>query len=113
MFFIIITFNRAITLIKNIGGFAFRKQLITKKFNLMNDKNTLRKVFTGREVQGIILKGELEENGIASIIENDFEAGMSAGFASGTAPEVDVYINEGDLKAATPIITEFMKNNMS
>jgi hypothetical protein len=78
----------------------------------MNNKNELRKVFTGREVQGIILKGELEENGITSVIKNDFEAGMSAGFASGTAPEVDLYVNEGDLMAAAPIITEFIKNNM-
>ena len=44
----------------------------------MNNKDALKKVFTGREIQGIILKGELEENGIATVIKNDYEAGMSA-----------------------------------
>lgn len=78
----------------------------------MNDKDSLKKVFTGREVQGIILKGELEQNGIETIMKNDFEAGMSAGFATGTTPEVDLYINESDMMTAMPIIAEFIKNNM-
>jgi hypothetical protein len=77
----------------------------------MNNNETSVRIFTGREVQGIILKAELEENGIISIIKNDFQSGLSAGFATGTAPEIDILIKAEDLLAAEPIVAEFMKNN--
>ena len=77
----------------------------------MKDKNELVRIYTGSEISVIHLKGELEEAGIQSMMQNDFDAGLSAGFGSGVPSAVDLYIQESDLKNAKPIIDEFIKTN--
>ena len=77
----------------------------------MKNENELIRVFTGSEVSVILLKGELEQIGIQSIMQNDFDAGLSAGFVSGVPSAVDLYIQKSDLNKAEPIINEFVKNN--
>jgi hypothetical protein len=77
----------------------------------MTKGNNLVKVFTGSEVSVILLKGELEENGIAAIIRNEYQSGITAGFLGGVPSAIDLYINESDFKQVEPIINEFVKNN--
>jgi len=78
----------------------------------MKNENNLIRVFTGSEISVILLKGELEENGIAALIKNDFQSGASAGFYGGSSSDIDLYIQESDLKKAEPIINEFIQNNV-
>ena len=77
----------------------------------MKKENELIRVFTGSEVSVILLKGELEQIGIPSVMQNDFDAGLSAGFGSGVPSAVDLYIKQSDLNKAESIINEFVKNN--
>lgn len=77
----------------------------------MKKENEIIRVYTGSEVSVILLKGELEEAGIPSMVQNDFDAGLSAGFGSGVPSAVDLYIQMSDLNKAKPIIDEYIKNN--
>lgn len=77
----------------------------------MEEENDLIRVFTGSEITVNLLKKELENSGIYSIVKNDFDAGMSAGFASGVPSAIDLYIQESDLNQADPIIKVFTENN--
>ena len=67
----------------------------------------LIRVYTGTEVSVILLKGELEENGIHSLIKNDFQSGNMAGFYGGVPSTVDLFIRESDAELAKPIVSEF------
>jgi hypothetical protein len=77
----------------------------------MDKGEELIRVFTGSEVTVIILKGELEEIGVGSIIQNDYVSGISVGFIGGTPTSVDLYIQESDFKKAESLINEFTRNN--
>lgn len=77
----------------------------------MTTKNKLVRVYTGTEIKVNILKGELEKAGISGIIQNDFNAAISAGFSSGSPSSIDLFIQESDLNKAEPIIKEFVKIN--
>ena len=77
----------------------------------MKENDNLIRVFTGSEITVNLLKDELEEIGISSIIQNDFNSSVAAGFASGTPYSVDLLIQEHDLNKAEPIIEEFIKIN--
>jgi len=77
----------------------------------MKEKDKLIKVYTGTELTVNLLKSELEEFGISSIIYNDFKSGISAGFAIGTTSTVELFIQESDLEKAEPIVSEFIKIN--
>jgi len=77
----------------------------------MEKQNNLIRVFTGSEISVILLKGELEENGIAALVKNDFQSGAAAGFYGGSSSGIDLYIQEDDMKIAEPIIEEFILNN--
>lgn len=73
-------------------------------------KNNLIRAFTGTEFEVILLKGELEENGISTMIKDDFTNSISAGFYGGTPSSIDLFINESDLVKAEPIIREYIQN---
>ena len=77
----------------------------------MEEEDDLIRIFTGSEVLVILLKGELEQTGVQSMIKNDYDAGLSAGFVSGVPSAVDLFIQKSDLDKAEPILTDFMKNN--
>ena len=77
----------------------------------MGKGNDLIRIFTGSEVSVILLKGELEQIGIQAMMQNDFDAGLSAGFVGGAPSAVDLYIQESDFSKAEPIINEFINNN--
>jgi hypothetical protein len=77
----------------------------------MENEDELVRVYTGSEVLVLLLKDELEQFGIRSMIQNDYDAGLSAGFVSGVPSAIDLYIEKSDLEKAEPIITEFVNNN--
>lgn len=72
------------------------------------DKGVVR-IYTGSEVLVGMLKGILEEAGITSMVRDEFQASISAGFVSGVPSALDLYIQEGDLAAAEPILKDFLK----
>lgn len=67
-------------------------------------------VFSGSEVEVLMLKGLLEGLDIEGIIQNDYQSGIIAGFGGGTISTVRLKIHESDMEKAQTIITEF-KNN--
>lgn len=75
----------------------------------MKNEDNLIRVFSGSEVSVILLKAKLEEAGVSAMIQNDFQSGLSAGFAGSTPTGVDLYIREGDLALAEPILSEFQE----
>ena len=76
----------------------------------MSAKNELVRIFTGSEVLVLMLKSALDEIGIGSLIQNEFQSGMAAGI--GGFPEtVDLYIQQSDMENAQPLIDEFSETN--
>ncbi|TCO04979.1 putative signal transducing protein [Natronoflexus pectinivorans] len=77
----------------------------------MSDDNIV-KIFTASEVTVLLLKGRLEELGITSMIKDNFKSGVAAGFYGGPPETVDLFIQEKDMDAATPVINEFKDNQV-
>lgn len=73
----------------------------------MNDTSDMVHVFSNTELTVTHLKNILEDNGITSLMRNDFESGNSAGFVGGTNTSVDLYVQKVDEEKAKPIIEEF------
>lgn len=67
-------------------------------------------VYSGNEIQVILLKSLLEEINIEGIVQNDFQSGIAAGFGSGTTSTIRLKIHESDIEKARPIIEEFISN---
>ncbi|MGV8094348.1 MAG: putative signal transducing protein [Mangrovibacterium sp.] len=74
-------------------------------------KNKLTRIYSGTEVTVNLLKGILEEEGIAALIRDDFRSGVTAGFSGGVPSAIDLFINETDLEKAEPIVKEFLSRN--
>ena len=77
----------------------------------MSDTQTFVNVYSGTEIQVILLKGLLENINIEGLIQNNFQSGNIAGFGGGTTSSVRLKILESDLEKARPIIDEFVSNN--
>lgn len=83
--------------------------LLNHKPNIMATQELIN-VFTDTEITIVHLKKILAENGIESLIKNDNESGVSAGFVAGTVTSVDLYIFAKDEEKARPIIENFVAN---
>lgn len=68
-------------------------------------------IYSGTEITALLLKEDLEQAGIFSIIRNDFLSGVMAGFSGGIPSNVDLYIEEQDLEMAKPIVNQFLTVN--
>ena len=77
----------------------------------MGDAKKYINVYSGTQVQVMILKGLLEESNIYAIVQNDFQSGITAGFGSGTFSTIRLKIDESDFEKAGPIIKEFLSKN--
>ena len=77
----------------------------------MKEKSNLFRVYSGTELTVNLLKDELEKFGISSMIQNDFNSGVSAGFSGGVPSSIDLFIQELDLEKAEPILREFRETN--
>jgi hypothetical protein len=75
----------------------------------MMKKIKLVKAYTGTEITVMLLKSDLEHAGIASVIRNDFQSGITAGFGGGVPSAIDLYISESDHKIAAPVIEQFVR----
>ena len=75
----------------------------------MRQKLKLVRVFTGSTLSVNLLKEELENRGIESIVRDDFSSGVAAGFSGGVPSAVDLYIEESDIQEAEPLIFEFSR----
>ncbi|MDO9512258.1 MAG: DUF2007 domain-containing protein [Bacteroidales bacterium] len=71
----------------------------------------LIRVFSGNEILVLLLQGELEAKGIFSLIKNDYQSGITAGFFGGIPSAIDLFIQESDLPQAEPLINEFLRIN--
>ena len=77
----------------------------------MEDKSNLIRVYSGTELTVNLLKDELEKFGISSMIQNDFNSGVSAGFSGGVPSSIDLFIQESDWSKAELIVREFKEIN--
>ncbi|MCE1199663.1 MAG: DUF2007 domain-containing protein [Marinilabiliales bacterium] len=77
----------------------------------MENNDELVWIFTGTEVLVDLLKAELEEIGIGTIVRNDYLSGISVGFMGGTPTSIDLFIQKADLEAAQPVLDEFFSTN--
>lgn len=77
----------------------------------MNNDDQIIRVYSGTEIQVLMLQSELEECGIGAMVQNDFQSGVMAGFVAGLPSSVDLYISESDMAAAEPILRAFIKLN--
>lgn len=73
----------------------------------MDNNSDMIHVLCSTELTVNHLKNILEENGITSLIRNDYEAGNAAGFVGGTASTIDLYIQKADEEKAKDIIEKF------
>ena len=75
------------------------------------DEGKLIRIYSGSELTALLLKDELEQSGVMSMIKNDFQSGVIAVFAEGVPSEVDLYIEETDQALAEPIVNNFLTIN--
>ena len=54
----------------------------------MSDHSEFHNIYSGSEVRVILLKGLLEQAGIDTVVQNEFQSGITAGFAGGNGPTV-------------------------
>lgn len=73
----------------------------------MTNKLQFVTVFSGSEVEVLMLKGLLEDHNIEGIVQNDYQSGIIAGFGGGTISTVRLKIHETDLEKAQSVITDF------
>jgi hypothetical protein len=67
-------------------------------------------LYSGSEVRVILLKGLLEDKGIQTMVQNDYQSGISAGFAGGTVNTIRLKVHATDLELAKPILEDFIQN---
>ena len=77
----------------------------------MSKSNDIKCVFTGNQHEVLILKSILEKEGVSSIIKNDYESGISAGFYGGLKSTIELFIKEIDIDRASPLIEDFSKQS--
>jgi len=77
-------------------------------FNLTKEvMEDIVRIYTDTELTVSHLKNVLADNGIESMIKNDFESGVSAGFVAGTTTSVDLYVFNKDEQKAQAIVAKF------
>jgi hypothetical protein len=69
------------------------------------------RIYTGTEVTINLLRSELENAGISSMVRSDLNSGVASGSYGGFPSDIELYIREEDLKKAKPILDDFMEIN--
>lgn len=77
----------------------------------MKEHDSIVRIFSGSEVTALMIKARLEEAGIVTMIRNDFQSGVAAGFYAGPPADVDLFVSDEDLAAANLIIPEILNMN--
>lgn len=73
----------------------------------MNDNEKYSKIYSGSQVQVILLKGLLEDSGIGFIEKNEQLSGTLAGFAGGTQTTISLAVLESDKVKVAKIVADF------
>ena len=73
-----------------------------------NIENKQIKIYTGNQISVLLVQQELAEKGITSMIRNDFQSGLTAGFGGGSPNQIDLLIALEDVKVASEIVKEFV-----
>jgi hypothetical protein len=75
---------------------------------MKNQKNDIIRIHSDTEININLLQDELAQAGIPSIIKNEFQSAMMAGF--GAFPNaVDLYVNTTDFERASIVIQDLNK----
>ena len=82
--------------------------LFNQNFRIMS--NDIVNIYSDTELTVSHLKNVLAENGIESMIKNDFESGVSAGFVAGTVSSVDLYVLLKDEERARMVVEQFIQD---
>lgn len=75
----------------------------------MDDHAKHIRFFTGSLIEIQRLQVDLDAEGIASMVKNNFQSGLRAGFYGGSPSQVELFIYEDDVEKAQPILEAFNK----
>ena len=75
----------------------------------MDDHSKHIRFFTGSLIEIQRLQVDLDAEGIASMVKNNFQSGLRAGFYGGSPSQVELFIYEDDVEKAQPILEAFNK----
>jgi len=73
----------------------------------MDDQSKHVKFFTGSLIEIQRLQLDLDDQQIPSMVKNNFQSGMRAGFYGGSPLQVQLFIFEEDKERALPILEAF------
>ena len=73
----------------------------------MDDHSKHIRFFTGSLIEIQRLQIDLDEQEIPSMIKNNFQSGVRAGFYGGSPSQVELFIYEEDQAKALPILEAF------
>ena len=73
----------------------------------MDDHSKHVNFFTGSLIEIQRLQLDLDDQGIPSMVKNNFQSGLRAGFYGGSPSQVELFIYEEDLDRAKPILEAF------
>lgn len=76
----------------------------------MDDHSEHIRLFTGSLIEIQRLQLDLNDKKIPSLVKNNFESGMLAGFYGGSPSQVELFIFKEDMEKAKPILTKFKKD---
>ena len=75
----------------------------------MNEHSKHIKLFTGSLIEIQRLQLDLDDNKIPSLVKNNFQSGLRAGFYGGSPSQVELFIYEEDKEKAISILEKFKK----
>ncbi|MCB0459460.1 MAG: DUF2007 domain-containing protein [Flavobacteriaceae bacterium] len=75
----------------------------------MDDYSKHIRFYTGSLIEIQRLQLDLDDYKIPSLVKNNFQSGLRAGFYGGSPSQVELFIYEEDLERAKPVLEEFKK----
>lgn len=73
----------------------------------MDDHSKHVRLFTGSLIEIQRLQLDLDDGKIPSMVKNNFQSGLRAGFYGGSPSQVELFIYEEDLEEARQILASF------
>jgi hypothetical protein len=73
----------------------------------MDDHSKHVRLFTGSLIEIQRLQLDLDDQNIPSMVRNNFQSGLRAGFYGGSPSQVELFIYEEDLEKAEGILEAF------
>lgn len=73
------------------------------------DKKDIIRLHSASLVEIESLRQYLEDNNISTMVRNQFQEGLSAGFPDGSSELVDLFVLDEDFEDAAKLLAEFKK----